>query len=98
MQQSHGHNAGLPNKSKCRLLPEWWSIHAPVVVQSFVRWQERVVRTAHLGIGSDHPSKGKTQKEGKASLLYEQEGFARRVSLQKKSLSLQVCDVAYFDP
>jgi hypothetical protein len=82
----------------CHLLPEWWSIHAPVVVQSFVRWQECVVCTAHLAIGSVHQGKGKMQKEGKASLLQEQEGFVRRVSLQKKSLSLQVCDVAYYDP
>ena len=98
MPQSHVHNAGLPNKSKCRLLPEWWSINAPVVVQSVVRWRECVVCIAHLGIGSVHQSKGKMQKEGKASLLYKQEGFARRVSWQKKSLSLQVCDVAYYDP
>ena len=98
MPQSHVHNAGLPDKSKCRLLPEWCFINAPVVVQSFLRWQEYVLCIAHLGIGSVHQSKEKMQKEGKASLLNEQEGFAQRVPWQKKSLSLQVCDVAYSHP
>jgi hypothetical protein len=53
---------------------------------------------AHLGIGNVHHSKGKVQKKGEASLLDEQEGFARRVTWQKKSYSLQVCEVAYSDP
>ena len=57
MPQSYVHNAGLPDKSKCRRLPEWWSINAPVVVRSFVPSRAYVVSIAHSQISIAHQSR-----------------------------------------
>jgi hypothetical protein len=57
MQLSPVHNADLPSKSKCRLVPELFSISAPVAVQSYVPWKEFVVFTAPIQISIAHQNR-----------------------------------------
>ena len=50
-------NVDLPNKSRCRLIPESFSISAPVAVQFYDPWKEFVVFTAHFQISIAHQSR-----------------------------------------
>ena len=63
MQLLPAHNADLPGKSKCRLIPELFSINAPVAVRFYVQSKVFVVFTARFLISIAHQSRGNEAKD-----------------------------------